>query len=283
MGAGYNCRMPLVYAAILPHGGEIVPQLTENPALMEKTRSAMQEAGRRFAEARPETVIVLDPHADFMVPGAIVVGATFQAAGILGDPDGRYIEASFSVDTKLVEQVFSESHGFFPLIRAVGEKERRKAVLPLSWGALIPLWFTAHPQAEPRPEVVIVAPHRAVPRATLVGFGNLLARVAESSRKRVALIASADQGHAHDASGPYGFSAKSAEYDLHYAEAVATENLGALLDFDEAFLQDAKIDSFWQTIILAGALDHTPLTGELLSYEAPTYFGMLVATYTKQN
>lgn len=273
--------MPLVFAAILPHGGEIVPQLANDPAVMAKTRAAMQEAGRRFAEAKPDTVIVLDPHADFMVPGAITVGATFKAAGILGDLDGKHIKSEFSVDTKLVETIFHEAHGFFPLIRAVGEEEGRNALLPLSWGALIPLWFTAHPLTDPRPEVVIVAPSRAVPRATLVGFGNLLARVAESSGKRVALIASADQGHAHDANGPYGLSAKSAEYDLHYAEAVATENLGALLDWDEEFLDDAKVDSYWQTIILAGALDHTPLKGDLLSYEAPTYFGMLVAAYAQ--
>ena len=32
-------------------------------------------------------------------------------------------------------------------------------------------------------------------------------------------------------------------------------------------------------IMLAGALHHTPMRGELLSYEAPTYFGMLVAAY----
>ena len=275
--------MPLVFAAILPHGGEIVPQLAEKPALMEKTRSAMQEAGRRFAEAKPETVIVLDPHAEFMVPGAISVGATFHAAGILGDLDGRHIKSEFSVDTRFVESIFTEAHGFFPLIRAVGQEEGRNALLPLSWGALIPLWFTAHPLTDPRPEVVIVAPSRAVPRDTLVGFGSLLARVAENSGKRVALIASADQGHAHDANGPYGLSPKSAEYDLHYAEAVATENLDALLDWDEDFLEAAKIDSFWQTLVLAGALDHTPLKGDLLSYEAPTYFGMLVAAYAQNN
>ena len=55
-----------------------------------------------------------------------------------------------------------------------------------------------------------------------------------------------------------------------------------MLEWEEAFLEDAKVDAFWQTIILAGALGHTPLTGELLSYEAPTYFGMAVAAYEAQ-
>jgi aromatic ring-opening dioxygenase LigB subunit len=44
-------------------------------------------------------------------------------------------------------------------------------------------------------------------------------------------------------------------------------------------METAKVDAYWQTIILAGALGHTPMQGELLSYEAPTYFGMAVAAY----
>jgi aromatic ring-opening dioxygenase LigB subunit len=31
--------------------------------------------------------------------------------------------------------------------------------------------------------------------------------------------------------------------------------------------------------MLGGALDVTPMNGELLSYEAPTYYGMLVAAW----
>jgi aromatic ring-opening dioxygenase LigB subunit len=46
------------------------------------------------------------------------------------------------------------------------------------------------------------------------------------------------------------------------------------------FMEEAKVDAYWQTIILAGALGHTPLRGELLSYEVPTYFGMAVAAYS---
>jgi aromatic ring-opening dioxygenase LigB subunit len=31
--------------------------------------------------------------------------------------------------------------------------------------------------------------------------------------------------------------------------------------------------------MLAGALKHTPMQGEVLSYEAPTYYGMIVAAF----
>ena len=270
--------MPLVFAAITPHGGEIVSQLTDDPTLMEKTREAMQEVGRRCLAAQPETVIVLDPHADFMVPHAICLGATFRAVGILGDPTGRHIQAEFDCDYPFVETLFKAKAEDLSLIRAVGREEGRNALLPLSWGALIPLWFTAHVQ-EPRPKVVIVAPSRLLPRETLVAFGVALAKAAQASPKRFALIASCDQGHAHDPEGPYGFDPASAEHDLLMCDAILSEDLESLLEWTPEFLSAAKVDAYWQTIILAGALQVVPLRAELLSYEAPTYFGMAVAAY----
>jgi aromatic ring-opening dioxygenase LigB subunit len=44
-------------------------------------------------------------------------------------------------------------------------------------------------------------------------------------------------------------------------------------------METAKVDAYWQTLILMGALGHTPMKPDLLSYEVPTYFGMIVAAY----
>ncbi len=61
--------------------------------------------------------------------------------------------------------------------------------------------------------------------------------------------------------------------------AVAEDDLPRSLDWPNDFLEAAKVDAYWQTIMLMGALGHTPMTPDLISYEAPTYFGMLVASY----
>src|SRR5258705_93645 len=44
----------------------------------------------------------------------------------------------------------------------------------------------------------------------------------------------------------------------------------------------AKDDSYWQMLMLEGALGHDGWRSELLSYEAPTYFGMLCAAYAQR-
>jgi aromatic ring-opening dioxygenase LigB subunit len=62
-------------------------------------------------------------------------------------------------------------------------------------------------------------------------------------------------------------------------EVIRANALDRLLDADLDFAERAKVDGLWQAVMLAGALRHTPMRGELLSYQVPTYFGMLVAAY----
>ena len=54
--------MPLVFAAIMPHGGEIILELAEDPLLMAHTRAGMMAIGSEFTAAGIDTVIVITPH-----------------------------------------------------------------------------------------------------------------------------------------------------------------------------------------------------------------------------
>ena len=58
-------------------------------------------------------------------------------------------------------------------------------------------------------------------------------------------------------------------------ERNALLELAALSDQD---VENATIDGLWQTLILAGVQELTPFSLEFRSYEAPTYYGMIVAT-----
>jgi aromatic ring-opening dioxygenase LigB subunit len=59
---------------------------------------------------------------------------------------------------------------------------------------------------------------------------------------------------------------------------VKANNLAGLLEIDPAFVSQAKADSFWQMLLLHGALGDG-WRSDFLSYEAPTYFGMLCASF----
>lgn len=267
--------MPLVFAAIMPHGGEIIPELADDPSLMAFTRSGMQAISTEFSNANIDTVIVITPHG-LLYEGYISVSCCARASGFLDGPRGNRVGAAFSIDQSLATELLN--HPTLPWLGLTVEGDDEH--FPLDWGALIPLLFTAS-TTKTAPQVVIIAEDRSLPRRDLVDAGKRIAEAAEASENRIALIASCDLGHAHDADGPYGYHKASKVHDALFTELVRHNRLDALLDWDEAFLEDAKVDAYWQTLMLYGALTVVPMSVTFHTYEAPTYFGMLTASYLR--
>ncbi|TMD61111.1 MAG: extradiol ring-cleavage dioxygenase [Chloroflexi bacterium] len=271
--------MPLVFAAIAPHGGIAVAESLppEQIGIATKTRAAMEELGRRFDAARPDATVVLTPH-HVHVEGAMAVIVSGTLEGALGE-DSHRVALRVPVDRGVAVGIRKalRDAGIPAVGVSFGGNDATQAVAPMDWGTLIPLWFMGGRREAPLPTVV-VAPARDLSDDAHVRAGHAIALAAESSGRRVALIASCDHGHAHDPDGPYGFSPRAKEFDAQVVELVSQDRLAALLKVDRAVLDAAKVDSFWQMLMLHGALGDG-WHGELLSYEAPTYFGMLCAAY----
>jgi aromatic ring-opening dioxygenase LigB subunit len=286
--------MPLVFAAIAPHGFPIIPDLSEDAEGALATRAAMEELGRRATAAGIEALVIAGPHG-VRVDGAISLADTARAAGRLAWQD-REVELNVPVDAPLTDAIAATARAQNIPIAMVGYAGNRRdqSVLPLDWGNLTPLWFLGHgrnmlghgdvladpPAADIGPPAVVITPSRGVPRSTLVDFGRAVAETAARDPRRIGFIASCDWGHAHRADGPYGFHPESAAVDAEVVAAVAANDLPRLIDLDEGRAQDAAIDGLWQALMLAGALEAVPMNVELLSYEAPTYYGMLVAVWS---
>ncbi len=271
--------MSLVFAAIAPHGTVAVP---EAPAAAvdgaERTQAALEELGRRFAAARPDATIVLTPH-NVHVDDHFAVVLAGELAGSLEDWDAPNVTLSCPADLQLAVEVVTALHDDgIPVVGAsFGANDPGAATAPMDWGTLVPLWFMGG-RAEPQVPAVVVSPSRDRPIDEHVRAGRALRAAATASRKRVALIASADHGHAHDPEGPYGYDPAAAQYDEEIVQLVRENRLDGLVELDPSFVEAAKADSWWQLAMLHGALGDA-WRGELLSYEAPTYFGMLCAAY----
>ncbi|MFL5967495.1 MAG: extradiol ring-cleavage dioxygenase [Gaiellaceae bacterium] len=271
--------MSLVFAAIAPHGTLAVPDAPDAAvAGSERTQAAMRELGRRFDAARPEVTIVLTPH-NVHVDGHFAVVLAGSLYGDLALWDAPSVQLECPVDLELAMQTVVSLHDDgIPVVGvSFGANDPGAASAPLDWGALIPLWVMGG-RSEPPVPAVVMSPARDRPFDEHVRAGAALAAAAGRSGRRVALIASADHGHAHDADGPYGYDPASKEYDDRVVDIVGRDELAELLALDGGFVEQAKADSFWQMLMLHGALGDG-WTGELLSYEAPTYFGMLCAAY----
>ena len=235
--------MSLVFACIAPHGDvDLAPEL----------RAAMEELGRRCEAAAPDVAVVVTPHSVHVEGHFAVV-----TAGRVGEWETDREAAAALLEAPL--PVLGVSYG---------GNDPATAEFPIDWGAEVPLTFVRAPR------VVVVSPARDRPLEEHLRLGHVLARNKLLRGKRVALIASADHGHAHDPAGPYGFDPAAAAYDARLQEILASDRLD-FLPLAE-LVEAGKADSLWQLLVLQGAVGETA-RADVLAYAAPTYYGMLVA------
>ena len=272
--------MGLVFASIAPHGSLVIAEwcAPEQRPVAAKTRAAFEELGRRFDAAKPEATVLLTPH-HVHVEAHMAVVTSGAMHGVL-DGGASDVELRAAVDRDLATAVHRAiAEAGVPVVGvSYGANDTAASVMPMDWATQIPIHYMGG-RATPAVPIVMVAPARDLPWDMHVTAGRAIAKAALASGKRVALIASCDHGHAHDPKGPYGFSPASKVFDDRVVELAKRNALGELLSFEPELVADAKADSFWQMLMLHGAIG-AGWTAEFLSYEAPTYFGMLCAAFT---
>ena len=274
--------MPLVYACIAPHGGEVIPALAGNKLrLFAPTRRGMRILARQLKEARPDTIVIASPH-NLRLPKHIGVVISENSSGRVTEGAGE-VRLHARCDLELGAAVIEEAEKMgLPVVGAnYGALEGKMSDLAMDWGTLIPLWFFLK-WNRLKSTVLIVTPSRGIPLEQNHMFGKCIAKVAEGGRKRVAFVASSDQAHAHRKDGPYGFDPHAEVYDSAVVEAIKGQRLSAVMELDPGLVEAAKPDSLWQMTTLAGALSVVPMSGELVSYQVPTYYGMLCAGFTRR-
>jgi aromatic ring-opening dioxygenase LigB subunit len=252
----------IVFGAIAPHG---------DPAFVEGsvTRDGFEELGRRLERADPDVTVVVTPH-NVHVEGAFAVVTAAAIAGRLEEQD---LTLTCAVEQNIAQRVLAalRTRGLPAVGMSYGSNDLALAEMPMDWGTLIPLWFLGRD----RRAVVVVSPARDRTLEEHVAAGAAIAEACDG--RRAALVASADHGHAHDPDGPFGYDPASAVYDARVVDLVSQNKLSELAALEE-IVGAASADSLWQMVVLHGALEEG-FRAELVSYERPTYFGMLCAAF----
>ena len=261
--------MPIVYACIAPHGGNLLLGV-DAPGPVPECRRAMARMRESLRRSGADSVAILTPHGIYQ-PGAMTVGVTPTGYGELDS-----LKVGVQTDLDLAAAwAYLAAEKNIPVVPLAGQSA--SDALTLDWGVTIPLaLLTPPPDTLP---TVVACPARDLSRQNLMDWGEALADAADETGKRVALIVSADQGHGHAADGPYGYTPISAEYDADMAAAIEANDLNRLLDWPEDYAETALADSYWQTLSLLGVSKRIPLQAQLLSYEVDHYFGLLCAEF----
>jgi len=271
--------VPLVYACIAPHGGELVPALAGSKLkLFSPTRRGMRVLAAAMRDCRPDTIVLASPHNLRLNKHIGVVTSEYSSGKTAEGRREISMRARCDVEfaTKLAEA--GEAAGLPAVAANYGVFEGPLSDVPMDWGTMIPLWFFMK-GTKPRSRIVIVTPSREIPLTQNVEFGKVIAETAEAEEKRIAFVASADQAHRHQKSGPYGFDKRAAVYDKQVMDLIRHNELEEIVRMSPSFIDGAMPDSLWQMAMLVGALSVVPMKAELVSYQVPTYYGMLCASY----
>jgi len=278
------------FAAITPHPPIIIPGIGKKEDLkkVKDTIKAMEKLGKEIAEAEPDTIIIISPHAlvhqdRFAVYGSPRFFGDFGhfgppriASGEAGAPD---INFRFENDLELASEIIEKANDAG--IKAFPFGDPDSDSFELDHGEMVPLYYlTKH-----LPESVKILPiaYSYLDRAQHYGFGQIINQIANSQKqkaKRIAIIASGDLSHRLIQGAPAGYSEAGHEFDNQLIEFIKYNKAREIMEMDEELVENAGECGFRSILILYGTLEGMKYQPEILSYEGPFGVGYLVANFT---
>lgn len=287
----------LVAAAVLPHG-----DFAYDPSLLvdkverlaaQKLHYASQTAGRFVRTADPATVFLTTPHGlelshDFLLYENPTLTGFAQVGEDLG-PDAKTYNVSMTLQTDedVVPKLLANLQAIGANVTGL-EGFGMGMPLPISWGEVLPLSFLQDSSTPLNYRVVVMSvPYRRYDEDVAMAeelrtMGGAVGKFLSQLPGRVAWIVSSDLAHTHRADGPYGFCSCAAPFDAAVGDWMSSLDPEALREATKHESAGAKSCGYTGLLMLEGALNELGRDNwipSMLALEAPTYYGMGVATF----
>lgn len=263
---------------LLPHPPVIVPEVGRGRETeAKKTMDAMNQVAKEIARFRPDTVVLVSPHAPvfsdyvFMYDVPVLKGDLKQfgtGAGVAFEQDGAL---RMEIERRMNENAIPGG----ALDEALMLRHRIESAL--DHGAVVPLYFAGSKYGGFK---LVAMSSSALDTQTLYRLGQVIRQSAEALSRRVAIIASGDLSHKVNGESPYGAVPEGAQFDRFLMDALARNDLPGLLAAEPALREKAAECGYRSLVILCGALDGLKTDIRVLSYEAPFGIGYGVAAFT---
>lgn len=262
--------MSILAAYAVPHPPLIVPSVGRGEERgIQDTVDAYREVARRVAAHEPDTIVVSSPHA----PAYLDAFAIAPGDRIKGDM--RQFRSRDKMECRLDAE----------LARAIeaAANDAGVRVSSRAWrgagidhATFVPLHFVNEAYTAYR---LVIVGLSGLPASSHRALGQIIAREADRLGRRVVYIASGDLSHKLKDDGPYGFVPEGPMFDRLITQAFSEGDLDAVFGFDPDLVEAAAECGLRSFQIMAGALDGTRHSAELLSYEGPFGVGYGVAAF----
>ena len=263
--------MAVIGGIMVPHPPLIVPEVGRGQEILIKdTIKAYQEAAGMAAQLKPDTIVVISPHAvmyaDYfhVSPGKKARGDFGQFMAPQAGEEAVYDEAF----VRELDKLCGEDD--FPM-GTEGEREKE-----LDHGTLVPLHFI---HQHYRDYKLVRIGGSGLSFAHHYRAGRYIAIAAENLGRRVFIVASGDLSHKLRGDGPYGYSVQGPEYDERIMDVMGKAEFGELLAFPEDFCEKAGECGHRSFTMMAGAMDGKAVMPRRLTHEGPFGVGYGICTF----
>ena len=263
--------MSVTAAFITPHPPIAIKEIGKGEEKRIKTTiDALTEIGKTINEIKPETIVLISPHATFYEHYFHISPGKY-ATGDLEKFGGRNVSVNVSYDEEFVKKLSKDAWLNQINTGYLGEKERT-----LDHGTIVPLHFVNKEYRDYR--LVRIGPSMQS-REEHIRLGKLIARVAKELNRNTVIIASGDMSHKLSTQGPYGYSESGPVFDSLILNIINQGKLEELKNIDEGLSNDAAQCGLGSILVMSGALFNKTARVENVSYEGPFGVGYLTASF----
>jgi AmmeMemoRadiSam system protein A/AmmeMemoRadiSam system protein B len=262
----------LVFSGIAPHPPIMVPEVgRESIADVRRSIDAMAELTRRLIDSGAETVVLISPHAPLEVDSFVA----YEGPEVYADfSNFRAPDTGFSVrvDTELLAAI----------AEAAAAEDYRVSTLKedhLDHGTAVPLYFLLRNGWQGQ---VVPLGYCFLSNGDHLHFGSCIRKAVEQLGRRVAFIASGDLSHRLKPEAPAGYNASAHLFDEQVVEALRANTPQQIVEIDHGLRKLAGECGYRSMLVAIGATSESPLSCDVINYEAPFGVGYLVAQLTNE-
>ena len=268
----------LVGCALFPHPPIMLSEVGgAEAARVQKTIAAAEEAARFLLLNNPSTIVIITPHGPTF-RDAVGVSVSPILRGNLAAFGAPEVSVSFETNGSLAQSILKQAARLGVSMVELNEEmaQTHRFSLQLDHGAVVPLHYLY--KAGFRGQLVhLSAGFLTYPE--MYALGKAVQAAIETTRQKVAIIASGDLSHRLTPGAPAGYSPQGRSFDSRIMELLASMDVKSLFALDDDMVQAAGECGLRPIFFLLGSLDGLDASSEILSYEGPFGVGYGVVVF----
>lgn len=254
----------ICFAAIAPHPPIIIPGIGagDDLKLVRKTILAMERLRRDLEKAKPDTIIIISPHAPLELDSFGINSAEKLKGDLLDFGLAKKFE--FNNDLEIAREIHK--------ISSAKKTSAHFYESALDHGAIVPFYYLTE---NIKPKIV----HLSFSGLSFLNhyqYGGLIGEIAADNSKRAAVVASGDLSHRLIPGAPAGYSPSGKIFDQKLIEFLKEKRAKDILNFDGVFIDEAGECGLRSIIMLLGIVKSKKWSFDLFSYEGPFGVGYMV-------